>query len=127
AINKADGNNLKAAKLAKVEFSRALHLYPIKDSNWQPRVVLCSAIENTGIEDIWKIIEDFENEMKTSNYFYTNRNEQNKFWLMQTIEERLKTNFFQNETVKNELKKQLYLIEKNETTPFAAAEYLLNL
>ncbi|NND12285.1 MAG: methylmalonyl Co-A mutase-associated GTPase MeaB, partial [Flavobacteriaceae bacterium] len=113
AINKADGNNLKAANLAKVEFSRALHLYPKKDSNWQPRVVLCSAIENTGIEDIWKIIEDFQNEMKTSNYFYTNRNEQNKFWLMQTIEERLKTNFFQNETVKKELKKQLHLIEKN--------------
>jgi len=127
AINKADGDNMKAAKLAKVEFNRALHLNPIKESNWQPRVVLCSAIENTGIEEIWKIIEDFENETKTSNYFYTNRNEQNKFWLMQTIEERLKTNFFQNETVKKELKKQLLLIEQNETTPFAAAEYLLNL
>ncbi|NND53203.1 MAG: methylmalonyl Co-A mutase-associated GTPase MeaB, partial [Flavobacteriaceae bacterium] len=31
-INKADGDNLKRAKLAQVEFSRALHLYPEKNS-----------------------------------------------------------------------------------------------
>ena len=37
AINKADGDNAKNAKLAKVEFNRALHLYPEKESSWTPR------------------------------------------------------------------------------------------
>ncbi len=52
AINKADGDNLNKANLAKIEFKRALHLYPEKESEWQPKVVLCSAIEKTGIDEI---------------------------------------------------------------------------
>lgn len=127
AINKADGENKKAAKIAKAEFHRALHLYPPKDYNWQPKVVVCSAIENEGISDIWDMIREYETTVKSSNHFNKKRNEQNKFWLIQTIEQRLKSDFFQNETVKKELKKQLLLIEENKTTPFAAAEFLLNL
>ncbi len=127
AINKADGENQNAAKLAKIEFNRALHLYPAKDSNWLPKVVVCSALENEGIYNIWNMIKDYEHSMKSSQYFYTKRNEQNKFWLTQTIEERLKSNFFQNAKIKIELSKQLQLIEENKTTPFAAADVLLNL
>jgi len=127
AINKADGDNLKKAKLAKIEFGRALHLYPPKDSNWQPKVVICSAIANTGVLAIWDIIKDYESSMKASNYFYEKRKEQNKYWLMQTIEERLKSKFFNDKAIVLELKNQLRLIEENKTTPFAAAEKLLNL
>jgi LAO/AO transport system kinase len=29
-INKADGDNIKRANLAKLEFNRALHLFPAK-------------------------------------------------------------------------------------------------
>src|SRR5690606_30151690 len=55
-INKADGENLKAAKLAKTEFNRALHLYPAKESGWAPKTLLCSAIKNEGISEIWDVI-----------------------------------------------------------------------
>ena len=127
AINKADGDNLKAAKLAKVEFNRALHLYPAKASNWQPKVTLCSGLQNEGIADIWKVIEEYLEITKSNNYFSLKRNEQNKYWLIQTIEEQLKSDFFNHPTIKIELQKQLALIEANKTTPFVAAEYLLNL
>ncbi|WP_406684062.1 methylmalonyl Co-A mutase-associated GTPase MeaB [Seonamhaeicola sp. MEBiC1930] len=127
AINKADGDNLKAAKLAKTEFTRALHLYPKKTSNWLPKVTLCSAIENKGINSIWDIISDYFEITTSNNYFNTKRNEQNKFWLIQTIEEHLKSEFFNEPKIQTELKKQLKLIETNKTTPFTAADYLLNL
>ena len=127
AINKADGDNAKRAKLAKVEFNRALHLYPIKASKWQPKVITCSAIENQGIQDIYSMISDYLKLTTDNNYFYSKRNEQNKFWLIQTIEDQLKSDFFNNTEIKKELKKQLELIEANETTPFVAAEYLLGL
>ena len=127
AINKADGDNLKAAKLAKVEFNRALHLYPAKASNWQPKVTLCSGLQNEGIAEIWKVIEEYLEITKSNNYFSSKRNEQNKYWLIQTIEEQLKSDFFNHPTIKIELQKQLALIEANKTTPFVAAEYLLNL
>lgn len=127
AINKADGDNLKRAKLAKVEFNRALHMYPTKDSDWQPKVTTCSAIDNQGIDNIWQIISDYITLTKKNNYFKDKRTEQNKFWLLQTIEEQLKNTFFNTPKIKDELKKQLDLIEANKTTPFAAADYLLSL
>ncbi|RSK40539.1 methylmalonyl Co-A mutase-associated GTPase MeaB [Mangrovimonas spongiae] len=127
AINKADGDNIKAAKLAKVEFNRALHLYPEKASGWTPKVTLCSALQKEGIDDIWKIISEYLTKTKTNGYFEHNRLEQNKFWLTQTIEEQLKQRFFNHEVIKKALATQLQLIEDNKTTPFAAAEYLLNL
>lgn len=127
AINKADGDNIKHAKLAKVEFNRALHLYPRKASQWQPKVTTCSAVNNVGIDTIWTIISEYIALTKDNNYFYNKRNEQNKFWLLQTIEEQLKNDFFNNTEIKKELKKQLKLIEDNKTTPFVAAEYLLGI
>ncbi len=127
AINKADGDNLKRAKLAKVEFNRALNFYPKKKSNWQPKVMLCSALENEGIAEIWNMILEYLELTNKNKYLISKRQEQNKFWLIQTIEEQLKNEFFNHSKVKSELKKQLELIESNKTTPFAAADYLLGL
>ena len=126
-INKADADNLKASKKAKVEFNRALHLYPPKESQWTPKVVLASALQNEGIEKIWKLILDYENLTKKNGYFEKNRHEQSKFWMLQTINESLKNNFYQNPKIQTALPEQLKAIENNETTAFAAAKKLLKL
>jgi len=126
-INKADGHNLKAAKSAKVEFNRALHLYPEKDSGWIPKVSLCSALKQEGINDVWTLIQNYLKTTKANHFFDKNRNQQNKFWLLQTIEERLKSDFYSSTKVKSELQHQITRIESGKTTPFAAAEYLLSL
>lgn len=126
-INKADGDNLKPAKLARVEFNRALHLYPEKASGWSPKVSLCSALHNEGIAEVWEMILDYIKAVKSNAYFNVHRQEQNKYWLLQTIEERLKIDFFNAPKIKSELQQQLKLIEKGETTPFASADYLLGL
>ncbi|OZV67559.1 methylmalonyl Co-A mutase-associated GTPase MeaB [Winogradskyella aurantia] len=126
-INKADGDNLRAAKSAKVEFNRALHLYPEKESGWSPKVSLCSAIKREGILEVWEMIEGYVETTKASGYFERHRNSQNRFWLLQTIEERLKSNFYNSKKIKAQLKTQIELIEAGKTTPFAAAEYLLGL
>ncbi len=124
-INKADGDNLKAAKLAKMEFNRALHLYPEKDSGWVPKTLLCSALKNEGISEIWEVISTYFETVKTNGYFQHKRKEQNKFWLLQTIESRLKSDFYANPSIKKELQKQLKALDENRTTPFEAAEKLL--
>ena len=127
AINKADGDNLKQAKLAKVEFNRALHLYPEKSSNWQPKVTLCSALKNEGVDTIWNIILQYVETTSQNNFFNQKRYQQNKYWLIQTIEEQLKSNFFNKPKIKKALENQIQLIAENKTTPFAAADYLLSL
>jgi len=126
-INKADGDNVKRAKLAKVEFNRALHLYPEKESSWAPKVLLASALHNEGIAAIWKMIMEYITLSQDNTYFNVKRNEQNKFWLLQTIESQLQSDFFSRDDIKKALQEQLHLIETNQTTPFAAADLLLSL
>ena len=126
-INKADGNNRTAAKLAKAAFNRALHFYPVKASGWMPKVEVCSAIENKGIDVAWKLITAYITHTKEGGYFSKKRQDQNNFWLLQSIEDQLKDKFFQDETIAKELKTQMALITANKRSPFVAAEYLLNL
>ncbi len=126
-INKADGENRKPAEKARSEFRRALHLYPAKPSGWQPKVSLCSALHEQGIEEIWEMVENFTSSVKENRHFYIKRQEQNKFWLQQTINEHLKSRFYNNPQIKKELQVQMKAVENNETTPFSAAKYLLSL
>ncbi|TDI80178.1 MAG: methylmalonyl Co-A mutase-associated GTPase MeaB [Bacteroidetes bacterium] len=126
-INKADGDNIKAAKLAKAEFNRALHLYPPKDNGWMPETLTCSALKNDGIDAVWKIISEFISISRESDHFQQKRKAQNKFWLLQTVEAALKSDFYTSAPVQKELEKQLQLINENKTTPFEAAHLLLRI
>ena len=126
-INKADGENKQNAKIAKVAFNRALHLYPLKESKWQPKVLTASALHNAGIKEINTMIATYITLTKENSYFDKKRNEQNRFWLLSTIEQQLKTNFYQNPKVKNALQEEIDNLETGKTTPFNAAKRLLNL
>ena len=126
-INKADGENKQNAKIAKVAFNRALHLYPLKESKWQPKVLTASALHNSGIEEINNMILTYIAITKENAYFNKKRNEQNKFWLLSTIEQQLKTNFYQNPKVKSALQEEIDNLENGKTTPFNAAKRLLDL
>ncbi|NER12213.1 methylmalonyl Co-A mutase-associated GTPase MeaB [Leptobacterium flavescens] len=126
-INKADGENTKAAKRAKTEFTRALQLYPPKENSWVPKVTVASAIENTGIRESWELVMTYMAQSKKSNYFEHHRIEQNKYWLLQTIDEQLRSGFYNHKAVKKQLQEQLEAVANNEITPFEAARYLLDL
>ena len=54
AITKADGDNRNRAKLAQAEYRAALHLFPPSSSGWRPAVQICSALEKTGIKELWE-------------------------------------------------------------------------
>ena len=58
AINKADGEHVEAARRARVEYARALHLMPAKTSSWTPSVLTCSALRSQGIAEIWAAITE---------------------------------------------------------------------
>lgn len=126
-INKADGENIQNAKIAKVEFNRALHLYPLKDSKWQPKVITASALQNIGISKVDKMINDYVSFTKENKYFNQKRNGQNKYWLLSTIEQQLKANFYSKPTIKNKLLEEIKSLENGKTTPFNAAKRLLDL
>lgn len=126
-INKADGDNIKKSDLAKTEFEKALHLFPLKKSSWQPRVTTCSSITKTGIPEIWNIISDYLKLTKENGFFHERRNEQNNFWMMDTINEQLKSNFYSKQEIILLLEENKKAVLKDKISPFTAAQNLLEL
>ena len=124
-INKADGDNIAKAKLAKTEFNRALHLFPAKSSGWIPKVTTCSAYEKTGIDNVWTIITEYFETVKANDFFEKKRIDQNQFWMMETINENLKSNFYNNTNIQSLLANTKQAVQNNEISPFAAAQILL--
>jgi LAO/AO transport system kinase len=57
-INKADGDNIRKAQLAKSEFNRA-YIYFQQKSGWIPTTATCSAITQDGIPEVWETITKF--------------------------------------------------------------------
>lgn len=126
-INKSDGENVKNTKIAKVEFNRALHLYPAKESGWQPKVLTASALKNKGIEEVYEMIQEYVSFTQSNDFFNIRRNEQNTFWLLSTIEQNLKNSFFKNNEIAVALAQEIDNIKNGVSTPFASAQKLLNL
>lgn len=124
-INKADGDNIKKANLAKVEFNRALHLFPAKKSGWTPTTATCSAITHDGIPEVWETILKFIELTKGNNYFFEKRKEQNQYWMLETINEQLKTNFYNHPEIQNLMNSTKKAVQNDEISPFAAAQLLL--
>ena len=124
-INKADGDNVRKSNLAKVEFGRALHLFPAKKSGWVPKASTCSAITHEGIPDVWETILKFLERTKNNSYFFEKRKEQNQYWMLETINEQLKTNFYNHPDIQNLLDSTKKAVQNDEISPFAAAQILL--
>lgn len=125
-INKADGDNKKRALEAKGQFKKALHLFPLTKNKWQPEVLICSALQNEGIDEIWQLILSYLSYAKENGYFENNRKNQNQYWLLQTIDDQLKKNFYDNELIKKELNDKIKSVLQHKITPFNAAMHLLD-
>ena len=124
-INKSDGENIKNTNIAKVEFTRALHLYPPKENGWQPKVLTSSSLKKTGIDVISKMIDKYIALAKESEFFSTKRNNQNTFWLQSTIEQNLYNSFFKNKNISIAFQQEIELLKNGKTTPFISAKKLL--
>lgn len=126
-INKADGNNIEKAGLARVQYMNALHLFPSSDSGWKPKVTTCSAYKKTGIKEIWETIDEYLTLVKPNGFFQHRRNEQAKFWMYETINEQLRNNFYQNDQIKTLMEESEKKVLKEEISSFIAAKKLLDL
>jgi LAO/AO transport system kinase len=124
-INKADGDNINRAKLTKTEFNRALHLFPAKRSGWVPTATTCSAITKEGIDNVWDTVSGYFKLVKSNHYFEEKRQGQNQYWMLETINEQLKNNFYTHPEILDLLEANKKAVAGNEISPFAAAQILL--
>ncbi len=127
AINKADGKNLESAMIAKTQFNNAIHLFPKKESGWDPKVLTCSAVNKEGITEIWNEIENYKLLTINNGFFNTKRNRQSIFWMHETINDSLKRNFYDNPKIKNKINEMEEYVLSEKISPFMAAGELLKM
>jgi LAO/AO transport system kinase len=114
AINKADGTQADLAKISRSDLLSALHLFAPEASGWYTQVQLCSAIEKTGLEEVWKMITDFYQTMYENGFLEKNRNEQNAKWFEDRIGVSLFDRFLRSPEImrlKQELSEKIILKE----------------
>ena len=102
-INKCDGNNVDKCHLAATNFRNALHFFPAPDSGWMPKVLCYSGFYGTGVKEVWDMVYEYIDFVKDNGYFDYRRNEQNKYWMYETINESLRNNFYNNELIQKSL------------------------
>lgn len=125
-INKADGDNLDRAKLAATQFRNALHLFPAPESGWTPQVLTYSGFYSLGIKEIWDMIYNYIDFVKENGYFEYRRNEQSKYWMYESINERLRDSFYHNPAIEALLTDKENQVLHGKLTSFVAAKNLLD-
>jgi len=127
AITKADGTNMIKAKAAKAEYQNALHLYPPAASGWLPRVSVCSALQQTGLDTIWQTIMDYLQRTRQNGFFEKKRHEQNLQWMYEAVRQGLEESFYVHTQVRELLPRIVQEVKAGRKSAFAAAHELLRL
>ncbi len=127
AINKADGDNEKAAKRARGEYRSALHLFPLAADGWSPKVLTCSAQERTGLDDIWATIEKHHEHMSAGGHFTERRREQAQYWMYESIDETIRRKFYESDVIKQALPGMEREVLEGKQNSFTAARRLIEM
>jgi LAO/AO transport system kinase len=125
-INKADGDNIIRANLAAGHFRNALHLFPLADSGWTPKVLTYSGYYNLGIVEIWEMIDEYITFTKSSGYFEHKRNEQSRYWMYESIHSMLQNAFYHHPEMERLLPVMERKVLHNEISSFVAAKQLID-
>ena len=125
-INKCDGDNVERAKLAAAQFRSALHLFPTPPSGWSPKVLTYSGYYELGIDEVWKMIDEYFEFVHKNGYFEERRRQQEKYWMYETINEQLKRHFYTNPVIEEMLAAKKQMVLSARQSSFVAASDVLD-
>lgn len=125
-INKADGDNIEKAKMAQRHFSNALHLFPLPDLGWVPKVLTYSGYYNLGIAEVWEMVHKYIDFVRENGYFERKRQQQAKYWMYETINEQLRNSFYRDPEIDRLLQKLEDDVLGNRKSSFIAAREALD-
>lgn len=122
AINKADGDNRLRAMRAQASYQSALRLMRV---GGVPPVVTCSAIEKTGLEELWTMVVESRRRLEASGEFERKRQAQQVQWMWDLVEDGLRR-ALRSDPELSTLTSQLEdAVGKGNATPGAAALRIL--
>lgn len=126
-VNKADGNNVQPAELARANYGQALHYLRPATEGWDSRAFTASARTGAGIRELWQVVQAFIRLTTGSGVFQRRRREQERDWMHALMDSQLRERFLGHPAVGDRLPHLERSVMAGEITPTAAALELLDL
>ncbi|ORV19071.1 methylmalonyl Co-A mutase-associated GTPase MeaB [Mycobacterium celatum] len=125
-VNKADGDHLTEARSAARELSGAIRLIYPRETLWRPPVLTMSALEGTGLDELWETVERHRHVLSDAGEFEKRRRAQQVDWTWQMVRDTVLERVLSNPEVRKiraEVERQVIA---GELTPAMAAQQILN-
>lgn len=126
-INKADGDNVIRATRAAAQSKSALHFMRARADGWEVPVLKASALEKSGMDEIWSVVERHRELALESGGLHEKRAKQREAWFWSLLDEGLRKRFLERRDVKARLTELQRDVARDTKTPTRAALELLGL
>jgi LAO/AO transport system kinase len=124
-VNKCDGDLAAAAQRAQADYANALHLLRPRWKGWATQVLACSAIEDTGVDEVWQAVEAFHAAVG-DDALAANRARQAVAWLWSEVDDALLDRLRDDPSVAARIAPLEAEVATGTRTPTAAARELLD-
>ena len=125
-VNKADGEMRAVAERTRQDYQNALGLLRSTSEGWRPEALTVSALEGTGIPQIWETIQAHRQALEASGEWVSRRRGQAREWMWSLIEEGLRRALETDPEVADQASRLEQAVEAREKSPSAAARELLD-
>ena len=88
-VNKADGDMIKAANQAALDYQNAIHMLRPASDDWTVPARTCSALTGVGIDDAWGLVGEWRDAMQSNGAFERNRQVQAQVWMWDAVRDGL--------------------------------------
>ena len=126
-INKADGDNLLKAKVARGEYERMIEYIRPATDGWQTHAYTCSAYTKDGIPELWEVIRAFRELTEKSGVFQKRRRGQLLEWMYSMIDEHLHSLFFEDPVITGRMPEVREAVLQGVISPTQAVKELVNM
>jgi len=123
-VHKADGDNAKMAKKTVAEYMQILHFLQPASPGWTTKAMPVSSTENKGINEVWDVVQLFNDTLKKTGFFENRRQSQTKDWFHTMISDKLMDEFYGEPERKSQVKHLEQGILQGEVTVSQAIEKL---
>jgi LAO/AO transport system kinase len=126
-VNKADGEHLREARSAARDLSGAIRLIYPRKTLWRPPVLTMSALEGTGLEELWETVERHREVLSETGEFEARRRTQQVDWTWQMVRDTVLDRVLSNPAVRKGRAEVERRVLAGELTPALAAQQILKL
>ena len=124
-VNKADGEYLSDARIAARELSAAVRLIYPRETLWRPPVLTMSAMEGTGLTEMWETVERHRQVLTDAGEFEARRRAQQVDWTWQMVRDTVLDRVLSNPAVRKIRADVERQVKAGELTPAMAAQQIL--